>query len=58
MGSGKQFEIVDDYHDPNHAHRILANAWIGTSEFKVMNIENETESDDMEALRSEREKDH
>jgi hypothetical protein len=54
VGSGKQFVIVDDYHDPNHAHRILANAWIGTSEFKEMNIENETESDDREILRSEK----
>ena len=55
VGNGKQFVLVDDYHDPNHAHRILANAWIGTSEFREMNIENESESDEMEELRSERE---
>ena len=56
MGSGKKFEIVDDYHDPNNAHRILANAWIGTSEFRVMDIDSESESDSKELLRSERER--
>ena len=55
VGSGKKFEIVDDYHDPNNAHRILANAWIGTSEFRVMDIDSESESDSKELLRSERE---
>ena len=41
VGSGKKFEIVDGYHDPKNAHRILANAWIGSSEFRVMNIDSE-----------------
>ena len=41
VGSGKKFEIVDDYHDPHHAQRILADAWIGTSEFRVMNVDGE-----------------
>ena len=31
VGSGKEFIIVDDYADPNRAHHILANAWIGTT---------------------------
>ena len=43
VGRGKKFEIVDDYHDPNNAHRILANAWIGTSEFRVMNVDSDSE---------------
>ena len=30
VGSGKEFTIVDDYANPNCAHRILANTWIGT----------------------------
>ena len=54
VGSGKKFEIVDDDHDPNHAHRILANAWIGTSEFRVMNVDSEDEI--VEAQISERER--
>ena len=44
VGSGKKFEIVNDYHDPNHnAHRIIANAWIVTLEFRVMNVDSESE---------------
>ena len=31
VGSVKEFTIVDDYADPNCAHRILANTWIGTT---------------------------
>ena len=41
VGSGKKFKFVDDYHDPNNAHRILANAWIGTLELRVMNVDSE-----------------
>ena len=33
VGNGVTFTIVDNYHDPNLAHRVLGNAWIGTSEF-------------------------
>ena len=54
VGSGKKFEIVDDHHDPNHAHRILANAWIGTSEFRVMNVQSESETG--ESLQGEKER--
>ena len=43
VGSGKKLEIVDNYNDPNHAHRILVNSWIGTSEFRVMNVDSEDE---------------
>ena len=43
VGSCKKFEIIDNYHDPNYAHRILANAWIGTLEFRVMNVDSEDE---------------
>ena len=31
VGTGEEFVIVDDYADPNCAHRILKNAWIGTT---------------------------
>ena len=31
VGSGKEFIMIDDYADPSCAHRILANAWIGTT---------------------------
>ena len=33
VGSGERFIVTDSYHDPNLAHRVLGNAWIGTSEF-------------------------
>ena len=33
VGNGVTFTIVDNYHDPNLAHRVLGNAWVGTSEF-------------------------
>jgi hypothetical protein len=31
VGTGEEFTIVDDYADPNCAHRIMPNAWIGTT---------------------------
>ena len=31
FGCGEDIIIVDDYANPNCAHRILANAWIGTT---------------------------
>ena len=31
VGTGEEFIIVDDYADPNCAHRSLVNAWIGTT---------------------------
>ena len=31
VGTNEEFIIVDDYADPNCAHRVLANAWIGTT---------------------------
>ena len=34
LGTGEKFEIVDDYANPIDAHRILANAWVGTSEMR------------------------
>ena len=30
IGTGTQFEIVDDYAEPADAHRVLTNAWVGT----------------------------
>ena len=31
VGTNEEFIIIDDYADPNCAHRVLANAWIGTT---------------------------
>ena len=31
VGTGEEFTIVDDYADPNCAHRIMPHAWIGTT---------------------------
>ena len=31
LGSGEEFIIEDDYADPVNAHRVLANAWVGTT---------------------------
>ena len=39
VGTGAEFTITDDYSDPNAAHKILANAWVGTTEFEVEDIE-------------------
>ena len=33
MGTGKEFEIVAGYSDPVNAHRVLSNAWVGTTTF-------------------------
>ena len=32
LGSGETFIIEDDYADPVNAHRVLANAWVGTTQ--------------------------
>ena len=39
VGTGAEFVVTDDYADPNAAHRLLPNAWVGTTEFEVENIE-------------------
>ena len=32
LGTGEEFQIVDDYANPLDSHRMLANAWVGTCE--------------------------
>ena len=39
LGTGEEFVIVDDYADPVNAHRILANAWVGTTQVFEENVE-------------------
>ena len=38
MSARAEFTITDDYSDPNAAHKIPANAWVGTTEFEVEKI--------------------
>ena len=35
IATGEKFSIVDDYGDPSSAHRVLPNAWRGTTTFTV-----------------------
>ena len=38
VGTGEEFTIEDDYADPVNAHRVLANAWVGTTTICEENI--------------------
>ena len=33
VGTGEKFVIVDDFDEPADAHRVLPNAWVGTTTF-------------------------
>ena len=43
LGSGEEFVIEDDYADPVNAHRVLANAWVGSTQVFEEHIENTAE---------------
>ena len=34
VGTGKEFQVIDDYSISASAHKILNNAWVGTTEFR------------------------
>ena len=38
IGSGEAFTIIDDYGNPACAHRVLPNAWRGTTTFGEKNF--------------------
>ena len=39
LGTGEEFVIEDDYANPVDAHRVLANAWVGTTQVFEEKIE-------------------
>ena len=44
LGSGESFIIEDDYADPVNAHRVLANAWVGTTQVFEERLDTEGKS--------------
>ena len=46
VGNKERFTITDDYNDPNDAHKILKNAWIGTTEFEVLDYHDGEDKED------------
>ena len=39
VGTGVGFVVTDDYADPNAAHKVMPNAWVGTTEFEEDNAQ-------------------
>ena len=39
VASGEQFKIEDQYSEPRAAHLMLKHAWVGTSEFREIDYE-------------------